>query len=220
MCCSCLITMLHLTFSDLMGFSIPGCSISHNLFKFTSIELVKLPNHIILCLVLLFCLQSFPSSRSFPMSQLFASGDESTGTWALVSVLPMKIQDWLTLELTGFDSLQVSGFSTVFSSSTIWKHQFFTTQFPYGPALTSVHEAIALTIRTFAGKVMSLPFNMLSRFIIAFPSKEQTSFNFMSTVMLQSLSTEILEPKKIKSVTISTVTLLFAMKWWDQISWC
>ena len=164
--------------------------------------------------------QSFPASGSFPKRWLFASGGQSTGISASVSVLPVKIQDWLTLELTGFDSLQVSGFSTVFSSSTIWKHQFFTTQFPYGPALTSVHEAIALTIRTFAGKVMSLPFNMLSRFIIAFPSKEQTSFNFMSTVMLQSLSTEILEPKKIKSVTISTVTLLFAMKWWDQISWC
>ena len=75
MCCSCLITMLHLTLWDLGDFSTLGCSISHSLFKFTSIELVKLPNHIILSLLLLFCLQSFPASGSFPVDQLFASGD-------------------------------------------------------------------------------------------------------------------------------------------------
>ena len=63
-------------------------------------------------------------------------------------------------------------------------------------------ETIALTIETFVGKIMSLFLNMLSRLFIAFSSKEQVSFNFM----LQSPSAVILEPKKIKSVTVSIVS--------------
>ena len=74
------------------------------------------------------CLQSFPSSGCFPMSWLFASGDQSTGASALASVLPMKIQSWFPLGLTGLISLQSKGFSRVFSSTTIPNHQFFSTQ--------------------------------------------------------------------------------------------
>ena len=69
------------------------------------------------------CLQSFPASRSFPTSQLLASGGQSVG--ASASVLPMNIQGWFPLELTGFISLPSKGLSRVFSSTTIWKHQFF-----------------------------------------------------------------------------------------------
>ena len=77
---------------------------------------------------LFFCLQSFPASGSFPMSQLFASGGQSIGASALASVLPMNIQGWFPLELTGLISLQSKGLSRVFSSTTIQKHQFFSIQ--------------------------------------------------------------------------------------------
>ena len=73
-------------------------------------------------------LQSFPASGSFPMSQLFASGGQSIGASASVSVLPMNIQGSFPLGWTGLISLQSKGLSRVFSSTTIWKHQFFGTQ--------------------------------------------------------------------------------------------
>ena len=74
------------------------------------------------------CLQSFPASGSFPMSQLFASGGQSTGASASISVPPMNIQDWFPLGWTGWISLQSKGLSRVFSNTTVQKHQFFGTQ--------------------------------------------------------------------------------------------
>ena len=71
------------------------------------------------------CLQSFPASGSFPMSQLFASGSQSIGASASASVLPMNIQDWFPLGWTGWISLQSKGLSRVFSNTTVQKHQFF-----------------------------------------------------------------------------------------------
>ena len=70
------------------------------------------------------CLQSFPASGSFPMSQFFTSGGQSIGVSASTSVLPMNIQDWFTLEWTGWISLQSKGLSRVFSNTTVQKHQF------------------------------------------------------------------------------------------------
>ena len=74
------------------------------------------------------CLQSFPASGSFPMSQLFAWGGQSIGVAASTSVLPMNIQDWSPLGWTGWISLQSKGLSRVFSNTTVQKHQFFGTQ--------------------------------------------------------------------------------------------
>ena len=71
------------------------------------------------------CPQSFPASRSFPMSQLFAWGGQSTGVSASASVLPMNTQDWSPLGWTGWISLQSKGLSRVFSNTTVQKHQFF-----------------------------------------------------------------------------------------------
>ena len=71
-------------------------------------------------------LQSFPASGSFPMSQFFASGDQSTG--ASASVLPMNIQDWFPLGWTGWISLQSKGLSRVFANTTVQKCQFFGAQ--------------------------------------------------------------------------------------------
>ena len=72
------------------------------------------------------CLQSFPASGPFPMSQLFALGGQSIG--ASASVLPMNIQDWFSLGLTGLISLQSKGLSRIFSNTTVQKQQFFGTQ--------------------------------------------------------------------------------------------
>ena len=74
------------------------------------------------------CPQSLPASESFPMSQLFAWGGQSTGVSALASFLPMNTQDWSPLEWTGWTSLQSKGLSRVFSNTTVQKHQFFSAQ--------------------------------------------------------------------------------------------
>ena len=74
------------------------------------------------------CLQSFPASGSFQMSQLFASGGQSIGVSASTSVLPINIQDWFPLGWTGWISLWSKGLSRVFSNSTVQKHQFFGAQ--------------------------------------------------------------------------------------------
>ena len=74
------------------------------------------------------CLQSFPAPGSFPMRQLFALGGQRFGPSASASVLPMNIQGWFPLRLTGLISLLSKGLSGVFSSAAIWKHQFFDAQ--------------------------------------------------------------------------------------------
>ena len=87
-----------------------------------------------------FCLQSFPASGSFPMSQSFSSGGQSIGASASASVLPMNIQCWSSLALTGLISLLSKGFSRVFSNTTVQKHKFFGACLLYGPSLTPIHE--------------------------------------------------------------------------------
>ena len=120
----------------------------------------------------LFFLQSFPAPGSFPMSLLFTSGSQSTGVSASASVLPMNIQGWFPLGLTGLISLLSKGLARVFSSNTIWKHQFFGVQsslwFNSHICTWLLKKNIASTVWTLIGKVMSLYFNILSGFLIAF----------------------------------------------------
>ena len=84
------------------------------------------------------CLQSFPASGSFPMSQFFASGGQSIGVSASASVLPMNIQGWFPLGLTGWISFQSKGLSRGFSNTTVQKHQFFGTQ-PSSQSNSHIH---------------------------------------------------------------------------------
>ena len=77
------------------------------------------------------CLQYFSASGAFPMSQVFASGDQSIGVSAAPSILLMNIQDWFPLELTSLISLQSKGLSRVFSNTTVQKHQFFDAQLSF-----------------------------------------------------------------------------------------
>ena len=82
------------------------------------------------------CLQSFLASEFFPMSWLFAPGDQIIGD--LASILPMNMQDWFPLGLTGLISLKSKGLSRVFSSTTIWKHQFLGPQ-PFLLSISQIH---------------------------------------------------------------------------------
>ena len=97
------------------------------------------------------CLQSFPASGSFLMSQLFTSGGQSIGASASASVLPKNIQDWFPLGFTGLILLS-KGLSRAFSNTTVQKNLFLVLSFLYGPTLTSIHDywkTIALTRWTF-----------------------------------------------------------------------
>ena len=85
-------------------------------------------------------LQSFPASGSFPMSQFFASGGQSTGASASTSFLSVNNQDWFSLGLTGWISLQSKGLLRVFSNTTVQKDQFLGAQLYLWPTLTSVHD--------------------------------------------------------------------------------
>ena len=69
--------------------------------------------------------QSFPASGTFPVSQLFVSEDQNTGVSASASVIPLSIQSWSPLRLTGLISLLYKELSGVFSSTTVWRYQFF-----------------------------------------------------------------------------------------------
>ena len=165
-------------------------------------------------------LQPFPASGAFLMSQFFASGGQSIGISALASVLPMNIQDWFPFRLTGWISLQSKGLRRVFSNtkhsskaSILQCSAFFTVQLSYPYRTTG--KTIALTIRTFVGKVMSLLFKMLSSLVIAFLPRSKC----LLISWLESPCAVILEPPKIKSVTVPIVSPSISMKWWDQMPW-
>ena len=103
-------------------------TVSLSLLRFMSIESVMLSNHLILCCTFSSCPQSFPASGSFAVSRLFMSSGQSIGASASASVPPMNIQGWFPLVLTDLVSLKYKGLSGVFSSTTVWKHQFFGAQ--------------------------------------------------------------------------------------------
>jgi len=112
---------------------------SRSSLKLTSIESVMPSSHLILCRPLLLLPQSLPASESFPMSQLFAWGGQSTGVSAFASFLPKNTQDWSS-EWTGWISLQSKGLSRVFSNTTVQKHQFFGTQLSSQSNSQSIHD--------------------------------------------------------------------------------
>ena len=101
-----------------------------------SIELEMSSSHLILCRPLLLLPSIFPSIRVFPVSQLFTSSGQSIRVSTSTSVLPMNTQDWFPLGWTDWISLQSKGLSTVFSNTTVQKHQFF------GAQLSSIHDII------------------------------------------------------------------------------
>ena len=125
-------SLSHVRLCDPMNRSTPGLPVHHQLLEFTQTHVHRVSNAIHpshpLSSPFSSCTQSLPASGSFPVGQLFASGGQSIGVSASVSVLPMNTHDWSPLGWTGWISLQSKGLSRVFSNTTVQKHQFIGTQ--------------------------------------------------------------------------------------------
>ena len=113
---------------------------SQSLLKLVSIELVMPFNYLILYHPLLLLPSIVPSSRSFPMTQFFASGGQSIGASTSASILSMHIHIWFPLGLAGLISLQSKGLSRIFSNTTVQKHQFLLCSTFFMVQLTSIHD--------------------------------------------------------------------------------
>ena len=148
-----------------MDCSTPGFPVHHQLLEVAQIHVHRVsdaiqPSHFLSSP----SLPAFNLSQhqSFPVSLFFTSGVQSIGVSISVSVLPMNVQDWFSLGLTGLISLQSKGLSRVFGNTTVQKHQFFgawpslwsNAHIPY----MTTGKNIALTIGTFVGKMISLLF--------------------------------------------------------------
>ena len=171
-------------------------TISQSLLKLISIESVMPSNHLILYRPLLLLPSILPSIRVF--SNESALHIRWPKYWSFSISPSNEYSGLISLGLTGLISLLSKGLSRVFFSTIVWKYQFFNAQPSLCHLYMTTGKTIVLTIHTFASKVMSLLFNMPSRFVIAFLPRS------LLTSWLQKLCTVILEPKKIKYVTVST----------------
>ena len=137
MCYCCSVAQLCPTVCDPMGCNTPGLRVPHHLPKFAQVHVHCIsdtiqPSHPLM--------SSSPSALSLSQhqSQLFTSGDQNTGASASASVLPTSIQGLFPFRLTGLISVLSKGLSGVFSSTIVWRHQFFAALLLYSPAFTTV----------------------------------------------------------------------------------
>ena len=158
-----------------------------------SIELVMPSNHLILCHPLLLLPSIFPSIRVFSNELALCIRWPEYWSFSFNISSSNEYQDWFPLGWTGWISLQSKGLSRVFTNTTVQKQQFFSAQISIvylsHPYMTT-RKTIALTRRTFVGKVMPLLFNMLSRLVITFLPMS----NRLLISWLESPSAVILEP--------------------------
>ena len=163
-------------------------------------------NHLILCSPLLLLPSIFATVRVFSSKLAPQSGGQSIGALASASAFPMNVQGCFPLGWTGWISLQSKGLSRVFSDTTVQKYQFFSIQpslwFSSHIYTYTAGRTIVLTIWIFVSQIMSLVFNMPSKFVIVFLPRNK----HLLISWLQLPSAVILEPKKIKSVTVSIVS--------------
>ena len=194
-----------------MNRSTPGLPVHHNSWsslKLMSIESLMPSSHLILGRPLLFLPQPLTASESFPMSQLFASGGQSIRASALASALVPSSEHpgLISFRMDWLDLLAVQGTLKSLlqhhsSKASILRHSAFFTV----PTLISIHDHWknhSLDYMDLVGKVISLLFNMLSRLVITFLPRSKC----LLISWLQSSSAVILEPRKIKSATVSTVS--------------
>ena len=216
------VTQLCPTLSNPMDCSTPGVPVHHqpqSLLKLMPTELVMASNHLIFYCTLLFLPSTIPSMRVFSNESAlpirwpkYWSFSFSIGPSNEYSGLISFGMDWL--DLLAVQGTLKSLLQHHSSKASILQHSaFFIVQFSH-PHMT-IGKNIALTRWTFVGKAMSLLFNVLSQLVIAFLPRSKC----LLISWLQSPSAVILEPPKIKFITVSTVFLSFAMKWWDQMPW-
>ena len=209
------------TLSDHMNCSTQGLPVHHQLPESTQTHVhwvsVIPSNLLILCHPLLFLPSIFPSIRVFssesalfirwPKYWSFSFNINPSNEYSGLIFFRMDWWDLLAVQGTLKSLLQHHSSK----ASILQRSAFFTVQFSH-PYMTS-GKTIALIRWTFVGKVISLLFNMLSRLVIDFlPRNKRLLISW-----LQSPSAVILEPPKIKSATVSTVSHLFVIKWWDQM---
>ena len=166
------------------------------------------------------CLQSFPASESFPVSQFFTSGGQSIGASASTSIRPSDDysgviffrMDWLDLlAVQGTLKSLLQHHSS--KAAVLWHSAFFIVRLSH-PYMTT-GKTIALTRQTFVSKVMSLLFNMLSRLVIAFlPRSKRLLISW-----LQPPSAVIWSPRKQSQPLFPLFPHLCSMKWWDRMPW-
>ena len=138
------------------------------------------------------CPQSFAGSASFPMNLLFDSSGQSIGASTSASALPMNIQSWFPLELTGWSPCS-SKDSQVFSSTTIWKHQFLRCLAFFMVQLSHLYitgKTKTLTLQIFVGKVTFLLLNTLSRFVILMEESEEGLKSLLMKIKEESEQTQ------------------------------
>ena len=191
-------------------------TISWSLLRFMSMELVMPSNHLILCCPLLLLPSVFLSIR------VFANKSALRIRWPQYSSFSISPSN----EYSGFISFRLDWLYLLavhgtlkrllqhhnLKASVLQSSVCFMIQLSHPYMITG--KPIALTIWTFVGKVIFLLFNLLSRFVIAFLPRSKC----LLILWLQSPSAVILEPKKIKSVTASTFSHLFAIKWWERVT--
>ena len=202
----------YLTLWDHMDYSTPGFPVLLQLLELAQTHVHQVgdaiqPSHPL----------SSPSPPAFNVSQhqgLFkwVSFSHQVAKVASASVLPVNIQDWFPLGWTGLISLLSKRLSSVFSKTTFQKHQFFSAQ----PYLQSNSHINTWPLKNHSSDYTDLcgnvsVFNILSRCDIAFLPRNK----HLWISWLQSPSAVILEPKKIKSITVSIVSPSNCMKWWD-----
>ena len=159
------------------------------------------------------CLQSFPASGSFLMSQLFASGGQSIGVSASASVLPVNIQDWFPFRLTRLIFLQSKGLQHHISKASILRcSAFYVVQLSHPYMITG--KTIALTRWTFVSIKMSLLFNILFRLVMAFLPRSK----HLLISWLHSISAVIWSPRK-KVYHCFHCFPSSCHKWWSGIPW-
>ena len=225
LCCyCCLVTKLYMTLCNLMDCSTPGFPVLYYLEEFAQIHVHWVndaiqPSH---SLVTPFSPPASPSSV-FHSIRVFSNELTLCIRWPKYlnfsfSISPSNEYSGLIFfKMTDLIPLQSKGLSRVFSNSSkasiLQRSAFFMVQL--SRLYMTTGKIIVLTIWTFVGKVMSLLLNMLSRFVRVFLPRSK----HLLISWLQSPSTVILEPKKIKSVTVSIFLHLFAMKWWNRMPW-
>ena len=177
-------------------------------------------NHLILCWPLLLLPSILPSIRVFSNESALCIRKPKYWSFSFSISLSKDYLGFISFRIDWFELLAVQG-----TLKSLLQHHrskplilqlsvFLMVELSHLYLTTG--KTIALTRWTFVGKVMSLHFNMLSRLVIAFLSRRK----HLLISWLKSPSAMILEPKKIKSLTVSIVSLcLFAMKWWDQMQW-
>ena len=187
-----------------MDCNAPGFPVHHQLPELAQIHVHQVGDAIQpsqSCHPLLFLLSIFPSTRVFSNESILHIRWPNYWSFSFKSVFPMTIQDWFPLGWTGLISLQSKVLSRVFSNnsktSVLQCSAFFMIHLSHTYMTTG--KTVALTIWTFVSKVISMLFNMLSSFVIAFLPRS----SHLLTSWLQSTSALILEPKKIKSFTVS-----------------